>query len=148
MSARTAVAKKRRDPHTSIGVADQFTSRSAQAIASHTWWGETEGEFTSREMQVTVEVTYGDPEKWGMTPEKVAFVSGTVHSTGPSESREFNIQHLQLGDLPLLVLALHEAIRLGAEHGSFPILSPNANEIAATIRGTMTAAPRKPEPSA
>jgi len=49
---------------------------------------------------------------------------------------------LQLGDLPLLVLALQEAIRLGAEQGSFPILRPNAYEIADTIKRTLTAAPK------
>jgi hypothetical protein len=135
-------AAKQHKPHTDIGVADQFTSRSAQAIAHRIVRGVDE-EFSVTELQVTVEAMYGNPDKWGVTPETVAFVKGTVHSSGESESREFAIQHLQLGDLPLLVLALQEAIRLGDEQGSFAILSPNANEIAAIIRATMTAPPKR-----
>jgi hypothetical protein len=122
MPARTATKAKKakqRKAHTSIGVADERTVRSASAIGHALAWGKKKDQFRARELDVTIEV----PASGTVAGDMQAFVEIRAygHSSGPIdvEQREWNFD-AELGDLPLLAMALQEALRIGIEQGSFP----------------------------
>jgi hypothetical protein len=122
MSA-TATKKKWR-AHREVTIADQRTERTATALASDSAWSKEEGEFQVRELTATIHAEHGDDADSGTFVEfEVAdLVTGKA---GRSSHRRFTIgdtspQGVQLGDLPLLVLALQEAIRIGVEQAAFP----------------------------
>jgi hypothetical protein len=112
-------------PHTSIGVADQRTTRSASAIAHAFAWGSAEGEFRARELDLTIEVgtdgNLGGGES--ITGATLATVTFTAHGQdqGVSFKEEEKVTfNTELGNLPLFIMALQDALRLGIERGSFP----------------------------
>jgi hypothetical protein len=58
----------------------------------------------------------------GASPSTEVFVECDVNQrevSGTVSQRRFTLE-AEIGDLPLLVLALQEAIRIGVEHGAFP----------------------------
>lgn len=73
-------------------------------------------QFRSREVELSIEAEFNDTE----TSTVVVKGRALGYSEGRLSERAFDIQQLQLGDLPLLVLALQEAIRIGVEEGAFP----------------------------
>lgn len=113
-----------------VSVEDQRVERIAVATAVSDWRGPGE-EWAVREAEVTIETMWwGSGSEERPTSESPAFVTIKCLTSGfnlpiPYERREHAISNedLQLGDLPLLVLALQDAIRVGIEQGSLPDLS-------------------------
>jgi hypothetical protein len=121
MSA-TATKKRKWLAHRDVSVADQRTERTATAIASDSTWGEKENDYKTRQLEVTIYAEHGvDQDSEVLVKcETTDFAIGEYASeNGNIQKREFDIE-TQLGDLPLLVLALEEAIRIGVKQGAFP----------------------------
>jgi hypothetical protein len=118
--AAISIPKKWPAPSRKVSVQDQHTERTAGASASDMIVLETENDFRNRDVQVTIRASYGD------SPDSSTYVECTATDAftrrGPNNivRRKTTIEQLHLGDLPLLVLALEEAIRIGVEQGTFP----------------------------
>lgn len=110
--------RKWRGPGRYVSVADQRTARTATAIASEMVLGKTENDWRNRELDLTIEVGHGVDRD----TEVFVRVGVTDCFTGRGDKnvvrRDFNIS-TQLADLPLLAMALEEAIRIGVEQGTF-----------------------------
>lgn len=119
----SATATKRKWlAHRDVSVADQRTERTATAIAADSAWGEKENDYKTRQLEVTIHAEHGveqDSEVF-VRCRATDFAAGDyARENGNIQHREFNIE-ARLGDLPLLVLALEEAVRIGVEQRTFP----------------------------
>ena len=123
---------KKKQARTDLTVRDQRTERSAVATAVSEVRG-ARGKWFMRSAEVAIETEWWTPTEGShATPNSPAFVTIQCHTNGtdlpPGEAREVHIcnEDVELGDLPLIVLALQEAIRIGVEQGCLPDLSGGA----------------------
>lgn len=121
MSARPATSANRKwHARREVIVENQSTERTATAMASDYMFGETEGESHVRDVTVTIHSSHGDNAGSGIFVEVEAGGTGSGFPTRHFTIGDHSTAGCQLGDLPLLVLALQEAIRIGVEQGAFP----------------------------
>ena len=111
-------------PGRRVSVTDQRTERIASAIADEMTIGEREADARGRKLEVTIHADHGVNENSPVLVEidMTDFASGQYARSSGFGSIRFRKHTLdvQLGDLPLLVLSLTEAIRIGVEQGAFP----------------------------
>ena len=122
MPARTAARKQSKarkwlGPRHEITVADPMTIRTARAIATDYVWKKSQDDYRMRQLEATIEVEYAGSS---VDQNTEVYLNVKVSEYRGQTERELTISELQLGDLPLLVLALQEAIRVGVERGTLP----------------------------